>query len=197
MRKLIAAAAAAVATLSYGTLMGSPTAAATPPAPAIVLNIDEVRVITGNADLSPGAQLDAPAGQHQYDGQYPAECRPVFDQDVAFASGYTSFRSVTYTGPASRSVTQAVAVYPDTKSARAALSAVGTSLRQCSELQVANMSVTTELLDNSTFALCQAQCATLYRVAGPVLIAVDASRFGDSDRIATVVLQQITGRANG
>lgn len=191
MRKLMAAAAA----LACCTLAPAATAAAAPPAPALVLSIDDVRVITGNADLSPGAQLDQPAGQHQFDGQYPAQCHPVFDQDVAFASGYTSFRSVTYTGPASRTVTQAVAVYPDSKSARAALTAVGTSLRQCSELGAANMAVTTQLLDNNTFALCQAQCATLYRVAGPVLIAVDATKFGDSDRIATTVLQQITGRA--
>lgn len=167
---------------------------AAPPAPALILSIEDVRTITGNADLSPGPSSDQPVGQHQFDAQYPAECHAVFDQDVAFAAGFTEFRTVTYTGPASRAVTQSVAVYPDTASARAALTAVGKQLNACSQSQPANMAVTTQVLDMKTFALCQAQCSTLYRAEGPVLIAVDASRFGDSDRIATTVLQQISSR---
>ena len=56
------------------------------------------------------------------------------------------------------------------------------------------LQITAQVLDRTTFAVCQAQCSTLYRAQGPVLIGVDAVRFGDSDRIATAVLQQITGR---
>lgn len=190
MRELMAAAAA----LTCCALAAAPVAVAAPPAGALVLGIDDVRAISGNADLTPGEQLDAPGGQHQYDAQYPSQCHPVFDQDAAFAGGFGEFRSVTYNGAASRSVTQAVAVYPDSFAARAALTAVGKSLRGCSELGLENMAVTTQVLDQNTFALCQAQCSTLYRAAGPVLIAVSASRFGDSDRIATVMLQQITTR---
>jgi len=185
---------AAAAALICCTLVTAPAAAATPPAPALVLGVEDVRAIAGNADLSPGEQLDRPVGQHQYDAQYPAQCHPVFDQDAAFAGGYDQFRSVTYTGAASRSVTQAVAVYPDASAARAALTRVGTALRGCSEAGVPDMAVTTQVLDQKTFALCQAQCATIYRAAGPVLIAVSASRFGDSDRIATAVIAQITNR---
>lgn len=190
MRELMAA----VAVLTCSTLVTAAVATAAPPAPALVLSVEDVRTIAGNADLNPGEQLDRPGGQHQYDGQYPAECGAVLNQDVAFASGFNEFRSVTYNGAASRSVTQAVAVYPNSSSARAALTAVGTALRACSELGAPNMAVTTQVLDQKTFALCQTQCATIYRAAGPVLIAVSASRFGDSDRIATAVLQQITNR---
>jgi hypothetical protein len=50
------------------------------------------------------------------------------------------------------------------------------------------------VLDQDTFALCQAQCSTLYRAAGSALIGVNALRFGDSDRIATAVLQRISSR---
>ncbi|MCW1957170.1 MAG: sensor domain-containing protein [Mycobacterium sp.] len=189
MRTLMAAAA-----LACCPLVAVPVAVAAPPAPALVLSVEDVRTIAGNADLIPGEQLDSPGGQHQYDGQYPSECHAVFDQDVAFTSGFNEFRSVTYTGAASRAVTQAVAVYPDSFAARDALTTVGKSLRACSELGASNLAVTTQVLDQKTFALCQAQCATLYRAAGPVLIAVSASRFGDSDRIATAVLQQITTR---
>jgi hypothetical protein len=58
-----------------------------------------------------------------------------------------------------------------------------------------NMSaVTTQVLDQDTFALCQAQCSTLYRADGSALIGVNALRFGDSDRIATAVLQRISSR---
>jgi hypothetical protein len=190
MRELMAAAAA----LTCCTLVTAPVAAAVPPAPAMVLSVEDVRTIAGNTDLVPGEQLDRPGGQHQYDGQYPAACGAVLNQDVAFAGGFTEFRSVTYNGAASRSVVQAVAVYPDASAARAALTAVGSSLRACSELGSPAMAVTTQVLDQKTFALCQTQCATMYRAEGPVLISVSASRFGDSDRIATAVLQQITNR---
>ena len=185
---------AAAAVLTSCTLAAAPAAIAAPPAPALVLSVEDVRTIAGNADLVPGEQVDQPGGQHQYDAQYPGECHAVYNQDDAFARGFTEFRSVTYTGAASRAVTQAVAVYPDPDAARAALTSVGKSLRACSELGSPTMAVTTQLLDQNSFALCQAQCATLYRAAGPVLISVSASRFGDSDRIATAVLAQITNR---
>ncbi len=193
MRELMAA-AAVLASCTLAVAPAAPVAVAAPPAPALVLSVEEVRTISGNADLVPGPQVDSPGGQHQYDAQFPSECHAVFNQDDAFAGGFSEFRSVTYTGAASRAVTQAVAVYPDDSAARAALTRVGSSLRACSELGADNMAVTTQLLDQSSFALCQAQCATLYRAAGPVLIAVSASKFGDSDRIATAVLQQITNR---
>jgi hypothetical protein len=118
----------------------------------------------------------------------------VFNQDVAFSPGFTDFRSVTYAGPADRAVTQAVAVYPDSRSARAALTKLGSALKACSDLQVPDLAVTTQVLDQDTFALCQAQCSTLYRADGSALIGVNALRFGDSDRIATAVLQRISSR---
>lgn len=164
-------------------------------APALVLSVEDVRAIAGNADLNPGLSSGQPIGQHQYDAQYPGECHAVFDQDVAFAGGFTQFHTVTYTGPANRTVTQAVAVYPDFTEARAALMRLGKQLTACSQLPASNMTITTQVLDQKTFAVCQAQCSTIYRAVGPVLIGVDAARFGDSDRIATAVLSQITGRA--
>ena len=188
---------AAAALALFAALGAAPNAGAEPAAGAMLLNVDEVRgIVGGNADLAPADPVNRPGGQHQYDAQYPAECYGLFNQDVAFQSGYTQFASVTYPGPANRTVTQAVAVYPNSRSARAALTALGKSLTACSNLGVADLSVTTQVLDQSTFAVCQAQCATLYRAAGPVLIGVDAARFGDSDRIATAVLQQVTGRAD-
>ena len=195
--RFVAAAALAVGAALSAVPNAGAEPPAGPPADAMLLNVDEVRgIVGGNANLAPADPVNRPGGQHQYDAQYPAECYGLFNQDVAFQSGFTQFASVTYPGPASRAVTQAVAVYPNSRSARAALTALGKSLTACSNLGVADLSVTTQVLDQSTFAVCQAQCATLYRAAGPVLIGVDAARFGDSDRIATAVLQQITGRAD-
>ncbi len=179
------------------TLGALPTAGADPgPADPLVISVEDVRLIAGNNDLTPGPLLDAPGGQHQFDAQYPSQCHAVFNQDVAFGPGFSDFRSVTYSGPADRTVTQAVAVYPDSRSARTALTNLGSSLKACSDLHLPDMQFNTQVLDQNTFALCQAQCATLYRAAGPVLIGVNATRFGDSDRIATTVLQQISTRAD-
>lgn len=187
----------AVAVLMVGVYCGaSPVANAEPAADALLLSVEDVRALSGNADLTPAPPVDRPGGQHQFDAEYPSQCHAIFNQDDAFAPGYTQFRSVTFTGPSNRAVTQAVAVYPDATSARAALTTLGKGLNACSELQLPTMAITAQVLDPKTFAVCRAQCSTLYRAAGPVLIGVDAARFGDSDRVATAVLQQITGRAN-
>jgi hypothetical protein len=191
MRELLAA----TALLAGCALVAAPVAGADPgAADPLVLSVEDVRAIAGNADLTPGPLLDAPGGQHQFDAQYPSQCHAVFNQDVAFSPGFTDFRSVTYAGPADRAVTQAVAVYPDSRSARAALTTLGSALKACSDLQVPDLAVTTQVLDQDTFALCQAQCSTLYRADGSALIGVNALRFGDSDRIATAVLQRISSR---
>jgi hypothetical protein len=193
MRELLAAAAL----LAGCTLAAAPVAGADPgAADPLVLSVEDVRAIAGNTDLTPGPLLDAPGGQRQFDAQYPSQCHAVYNQDVAFGPGFSDFRSVTYAGPADRAVTQAVAVYPDSRSARAALTTLGSALKACSDLQVPDLTVTTQALDQNTFALCQAQCATLYRATGPVLIGVNALRFGDSDRIATAVLAQISSRVS-
>jgi len=193
MRELLAA----TALLAGCALVAAPVAGADPgAADPLVLIVEDVRAIAGNADLTPGPLLDAPGGQHQFDAQYPSQCHAVFNQDVAFRPGFSDFRSVTYAGPADRSVTQAVAVYPDSRSARAALTTLGAALKACSDLQVPDLTVTTQVLDPNTFALCQAQCSTLYRAEGPVLIGVNALRFGDSDRIATAVMQKISSRVS-
>jgi hypothetical protein len=191
MRELLAA----TALLAGCALVAAPVAGADPgAADPLVLSVEDVRAIAGNADLTPGPLLDAPGGQHQFDAQYPSQCHAVFNQDVAFGPGFTDFRSVTFAGPADRAVTQAVAVYPDSRSARAALTTLGAALKACSDLQVPDLTVTTQVLDPNTFALCQAQCSTLYRAAGSALIGDNALRFGDSDRIATAVLQRISSR---
>lgn len=196
IRELITAAAVVAACLQVGA---TPTAAADPPGPnpdPLILSVEEVGAIAGNTGLASDPALDVrrPGGNHQYDGQYPAECHAVFDQDVAFA-GVGPFRSVTYTGAANRSVTQAVGIYPSGIDAKAALRTLGTSLLACSNQGVDNMSFSLQVLDPTTVAVCFSQCSTIYRVSGPALIGVDADRFGDSDRIATAVVQQVAARA--
>lgn len=186
-------------------LFGLPpvTAGAAPDAPtpsvdSKVLSLEDVDAIVGVSDLIPTPNLDQrqPRGQHQYDSQYPSQCQAVFDQDVAFGSNYTQFRTVSYSGAANRAVTQSIAEYPSADLARAALIRLATSLAACSDLHASNMAPNVQQLDRSTVAVCFTQCATLYRATGPFLIAVDAVHFGDSDRIATLVLKQISDRVN-
>lgn len=189
---------AAAAFLTCCALGAAPAAAADPGAPeALLVSVEDVRAIAGINDLTPGPLLNAPGGQHQFDAKYPDTCHPVFNQDDAFGPGFRDFRSVTYSGPADRAVIQAVAVYPDPDAARSALISLGSALKACSELGLPDMQFTTQALDMDSFALCTTQCATLYRAAGPVLIGVNAARFGDSDRIATAVLQRVSGKAAG
>jgi hypothetical protein len=193
IRRFITAATLLTACLQF---CPAPVAGADPNPDPLVLSVEEVGAIAGNTGLAvdPARDLHRPAGNHQYDGQYPAECHAMFDQDVAFANT-GPFRSVTYTGAANRSVTQAVGIYPSGIDAKAALRKLGTDLLACSDDNVANMAFSLQVLDPTTVAVCFSQCSTLYRVSGPALIGVTAERFGDSDRIATTVMQQVAARA--
>lgn len=196
IRELITAVAVVAACLHVGA---TPIAAADPagpnPDPAI-LSVEEVGAIAGTTGLTSDPALDVrrPGGNHQYDGQYPADCHAIFNQDAAFA-GVGPFRSVTYSGAANRSVTQAVGIYPSGIDAKDALRQLATSLLACSGQNVENMSFTVQVLDPTTVALCFSQCSTIYRVSGPAMVGVEADRFGDSDRIATAVVQQVAARA--
>ncbi len=192
IRELITAATV----LAAASLGSAPPAAAAPNPDPLILSVDEVAAISGYSGLvaDPAQDVRAPAGKHQYDAQYPADCHAVFDQDVAFA-GVGPFHSVTYTGAANRVITQAVGIYPSGNDAKLALKNLADPLLACSNQNVPNMSFTVQVLDPLTMALCFSQCSTIYRVSGPALLAVDAQRFGDSDRIATTVMQQMAGRA--
>lgn len=191
VRTLIAAALAAA-----WLPVAAPTAAAEPNPDPLILSVEEVGAIAANTGLAadPARDLRTPGGNHQYDAQYPAVCGAVFNQDVAFANT-GPFRSVTYTGAANRAVTQAVGIYPSGIAAKEALKQLATDLLACSNQNLENLSFTLQVLDPTTVAVCFSQCSTLYRVAGPALIGVTAERFGDSDRIATTVIQQVAARA--
>lgn len=186
----------AVTVLAAASLGSAPPSAADPNPDPLILSVEEVAAISGYSGLvaDPAQDVRKPAGKHQYDAQYPADCHAVFDQDVAFA-GVGPFHSVTYTGAANRSITQAVGIYPSGTDAKVALKNLADPLLACSSQNVPNMSFTVQVLDPLTMALCFSQCSTIYRVPGPALIAVDAQRFGDSDRIATTVMQQMASRA--
>lgn len=196
IRELIAAATAASAVVLASA---APIATADPAGPNVdplILSVEEVGAIAGYTGLTadPARDVRQPGGNHQLDSQYPAVCHGVFDQDIAF-SNVGPFRSVTYSGAANRTITQAVGVYPSGIDAKAALKTLATSLHDCSEQNVENMSFTLQVLDPTTVALCFSQCSTIYRVSGPALIGITAERFGDSDRIATAVVQQVATRA--
>lgn len=183
---------------SIGAQAGAAPADPAQSADSLILSLPDVSGIVGVNDLTSNPLFDVrqPRGDHQYDGQYPSPCHVIFDQDAAFGGSFTQFRSVQYSGAANRAVTQAVAVYPSPGAARSALIELANALQACSDLHVPDMAITAQKLDNSSLAVCQTQCATLYRAAGPVLIGVDAVHFGDSDRIATTVLKQISARVN-
>ena len=188
---------AAAAVVSACLPVGPAAAAGAAPNPdVLVLSVEDVGAVAGATGLvsDPARDLHRPGGNHQYDAQYPAECQGIFNQDVAF-SGAAPFRSVTYTGAANRALTQAVGVYPSGIDAKAALRTLGTNLLACSNDNVANLSFSVQVLDPTTVAVCFSQCSTIYRTSGTALIGVTAERFGDSDRIATVVMGQLAARA--
>ncbi len=191
--RFITAAAVVAACLPFGPVA---VAGADPNPDLLMLSVEEVGAVSGNTGMvaDPARDLRRPGSNRQFDGRYPTACRAMFNQDVAFANA-GPFRSVTYTAAANQALTQAAGVYPSGIDAKSALRTLATNLLACSNDGQANLSFGVQVLDPNTVAVCFSQCSTLYRVSGPVLMGVSAERFGDSDRIATVVMGQLVARA--
>ncbi|SOJ53859.1 hypothetical protein MSIMFB_01356 [Mycobacterium simulans] len=172
-------------------------------ADALIVSLEDVRRIANYDQLTSQGHSDM-RNPPQGDLNAPGPCRAAGTSDLTFANGWTEFRSAGYSGVTDDlepggaamidSISQAVAIYPDTHAARQALDQLESSLQACIALHDPNYDFTLDKPDSSTLRITDQGWSHLYRVKNAGLISVGVLGIEPAERIATNVLQAITER---
>jgi hypothetical protein len=194
----------AVVAISACSHSGAPAKSGTTPAgiDALIVNVEDVRRIA-NADnlASHAADLHSPP---QGDVNAPGPCRAVGHSDLTFGTTWQEFRSAGYNGvtddiePGGNSlvneVSQAVAHYPDSSTARGAFHKLELTLQACADLHDVNYEFTLDKPDSSTLRISAHEWSHLYREKSGVMISVGVVGLEAAEQIANTILQMITDR---
>jgi hypothetical protein len=169
--------------------------------PSVLLSVNDVRDITGMQELENDPA--APTDRAQPDPTAPGPCKAIFDQQVAFGSSVSDFRTVSY-GAATHTapgeirgvaiVSQAVGSYADADEARAAFNRLEPMVRQCSFLDVEGYRYDIVTPSDSTLTLTSAPGDIVYHVASTSLISVVVVGLPESEHVAEEIVQSISQR---
>ncbi|WP_262490953.1 sensor domain-containing protein [Mycobacterium simiae] len=181
----------------------TPTTTLASGADALIIGVEEVRRIANYEELTAHSHADLhrpPSG----DLSAPGPCRAAGTSDLTFAGGWTEFRSAGYSGvtddidPGGKalvdSVSQAVAIYPDAHTARAALDQLAASLTACMALHHPNYGFLVDKPDPTTVRITDQGWSHLYRAKNAVLISVGVLGIQPAEQIANTVLDAISER---
>jgi PknH-like extracellular domain len=204
IRWVVVACAAAVAVSACAHHSGSPAKSGATPVgiDGLIVGVEDVRRIANADDLAPQApDLHSPP---RGDVNAPGPCRAVGHSDLTFGTGWQEFRSAGYNGvtddtiPGGNSlvneVTQAVARYPNSNTARGALDRLETTLRACADLHDPNFEFTLEKTDPSTLRITGHEWSHLYREKGGVMVSVGVVGLEAAEQVADTVVQMISDR---
>ncbi|QLL06858.1 sensor domain-containing protein [Mycobacterium vicinigordonae] len=194
-----------VALTACSTRNTSAAPAATPVsrADSLIVSVEEVRRIANYEELTAHSHADLrqpPVG----DLNAPGPCRAAGISDVTFGTGWSEFRSAGYHGitddlkpggPAMiQTVSQAVAVYPDSNAARGVLNQLEESLRACADLHDPHYQFTLDRPDSATVRLNANAWSHVYREKDSVLLSIGVVGLEPADQIAGAILQTATDR---
>lgn len=172
-------------------------------ADALIVSVEEVRRIANYEELTAHSHADLrhpPSG----DLNAPGPCRAAGISDVTFGSGWSEFRSAGYHGitddlkpggPAMiQTVSQAVAVYPDSSTARGVLHQLENSLQACAALHHPSYDFTLDRPDSATIRISATAWSHVYREKSSVLLSIGVLGLEPADQIAKTILQTATDR---
>ncbi|WP_081287606.1 sensor domain-containing protein [Mycobacterium asiaticum] len=200
------AASCAIATLagcSHSATPASPSPTPGSRADALIVSIDDVRRIANYEELTAHTHADL---RHPppSDLNAPGPCRAAGISDVTFGTGWSEFRSAGYHGitddlkpggPAMiQTVSQAVALYPNSSTARGVLRQLDSSLQDCVDLHDPNFDFTLDRPDSSTVRINARAWSHIYRVKSGVLMSIGVLGLEPADQIAGTILQNAMDR---
>lgn len=195
----------ALAACSNGAASTQPGAPAASRADALIVSIEEVRRIANYEELTAHSHADL-RQPPVADVNAPGPCRAAGISDVTFGTGWSEFRSAGYHGitddlkpggPAMiQTVSQAVAVYPDSSTARGALHQLETSLQACAALGDPRYDFTLDRPDSATVRISARAWSHVYREKSAVLMSIGVLGLEPADQIARTILQTATERIN-
>ena len=199
----VCCAVVAMTACSHQNTSAPPSTPAAKGADALIVSVEEVRRIANYEELTTHAHADLrqpPSG----DVNAPGPCRAAGTSDLTFAAGWTEFRSAGYSGvtddidPGGRtlvdSVSQAVAIYPDSHAARTALEQLEASLNACVALHDLHYDFKLDKPDPSTLRITDTGWSHQYRAKNSVLLSVGVLGIEPAERIAATILDNITDR---
>ncbi|ODR01096.1 hypothetical protein BST27_01270 [Mycobacterium intermedium] len=170
---------------------------------ALIVSVEDVRRIADYDELTTHGRetmRNPPPG----DLNAPGPCRAAGTSDVTFAGGWNEFRSAGYSGVSDDidpggsalvgSVSQAVAIYPDERTARSALDRLLSSLQACVDLHDPHYDFKVDKSDATTVRITDQGWSHFYRAKNAVLISVGVVGIEPAERIASDVLQVVTDR---
>ncbi|BBX95225.1 hypothetical protein AWC15_13520 [Mycobacterium lacus] len=172
-------------------------------AEALLLSVEDVRRIANSEELASHehANLHQPS---QGNINAPGACRAVGNSELTFASGWTQYREVGYSGvtddlePGGSAmideVSQAVVIYPDGGKASGALHGLDSQLTACADLHDSAFDFTLERPDSTTLRLNSQGWSHQYRVKSSVLMSVGVLGIEPAQQIAATILQAMTDR---
>ena len=180
-----------------------PATTAVSRADSLIVSIEEVRRIANYEELTAHSHADLRQPPPS-DLSAPGPCRAAGISDVTFGTGWSEFRSAGYHGitddlkpggPAMiQTVSQAVAVYPDSSTARGVLHQLETSLQACADLHDPRYQITLDRPDSATVRINANAWSHVYREKSAVLLSVGVVGLEPADQIARTVLQIATDR---
>jgi hypothetical protein len=200
---LIASAAVLAISACSDQDKSAPTSNPASRADSLIVSVEEVRRIANYEELTAHTHADLrhpPPG----DMNAPGPCRAAGISDVTFGTGWSEFRSAGYHGitddlkpggPAMiQTVSQAVAVYPDSSTARGVLHQLELSLQACAELHHPSYDFTLDRPDSGTIRISANAWSHMYREKSSVLMSIGVLGLEPADQIARLILQTATDR---
>lgn len=207
--RLTRAVAAGCAALLALTACSQPGTSAKPAdatgsrADSLIISVEEVRRIANYEELTAHSHSDLRQPPSS-DLNAPGPCRAAGISDVTFGNGWSEFRSAGYHGitddlkpggPAMiQTVSQAVAVYPDSSTARGVLNQLESSLQACAALGHPNYAFTLDRPDAATVRISATAWSHVYREKSAVLISIGVEGLEPADQIAKTILQRASDR---
>lgn len=202
-RRAVFVISCAVAVLTGCSHHSTPSPPAATGADALIVSVEEVRRIANYDELTAHEHANLrnpPAG----DVNAPGPCRAAGTSDLTFASGWTEFRSAGYSGVTDDidpgglalvdSVSQAVAIYPDSHAARSALDQLANSLNACVALHDVKYDFKLDKPDALTLRITDHGWSHQYRAKNSVLMSVGVLGIEPAERISTDILDLISNR---
>ncbi|OHU23439.1 sensor domain-containing protein [Mycobacteroides chelonae] len=177
--------------------------AALPDSSSLTLSVAEVGEITPPAlESKSDFDLHKPYTDPQPYLDMSEACQKVYNQDQKFGTGWSNFRTLTYSGPSNIGIKQSIAVYPDHNAAKEAFGRIEENLSACQksypvERYGDGYTLGQLASDNKTVMLQYPGSVNgpgsveLYRLDEQVIIDVSAPHFSTDPRVAETVLQRI------
>jgi hypothetical protein len=159
----------------------------------------QMRGITGAGEdltIIPGMDDDFPTDIDALAATVPPQCRFVYAETATFGSGITQFHKTTFQYPPKGAlISEGVAAYPDTGTARHAFDALVATVDECADSSAGEMFVGAWSADAQSLNTRAGRCGRDYRLESVALLEVTFCGFPES--VSEIVITNLAAHVPG